>query len=679
MSSRRYFIKTIGLGGVGLMVPWSKVLAKGKDKRKSLPNQWNFETDPITLFKDFMAVPHIPVAIPDWTGAGLTYYTIPMAQGSWRFHSELPANTTTWGYGGFGYLGPTIETRTNQLVGIKWINNLPNTSTHFLGNDPKIRAVSMMTGKPEGIASVHVHGSQTAEVYDGGPEAWYPSGSSFEAWHPNTHDARMMWYHDHAMGSTRLNAYAGLAALWFIRDDYEDSLNLPKGDFEIPLVLQDKEFDTDGQLLYNDPWLPEFFGRFIMVTGTCWPKLAVEPRKYRFRMLNGGQARYFSLFLDNNVPMYQIGCEGGFLPSTVTYSGQANPLVLGNGERADVIIDFSGYAGQEIILNNNGPIPYEGGVAPGGGLTNNPEDPFGDKVMKFVVSAKASSIDTSTLPMNPKKTKYLVKEKATKERFITLNQFLDPANGFNDPEAMPMHINGTPFMGTTPTENPRLGSVEVWNFINLSPDNHPMHMHLINFQVLERIPFNAAGYSALFGDNQPTPGFDMSTLYTGAPLPPLANELGWKETVKVYVGMITRVIVLFEGFTGKFVYHCHILDHEENDMMQYMNVLPANGTGIAGTPSAPTSFVLHQNYPNPFNPSTTINFELPRSGNVQIKIFDGLGKEINTLVNEIYEAGSHKVVWDGKTSFGTHAPSGVYLYTMRTNGFNETKKMLMLK
>lgn len=676
MSSRRYFIKTLGLSGVGLMLPWKKLFAH------SLTNQWDLGTNPITLFNDFMAVPHIPVAIPDSTSAGITHYTIQMAEGLWQFHSQLPANTKTWGYGGFGYLGPTIEARQNQLVGIKWVNNLPNSNTHFLGNDPKVRAISGMTGKPEGIASVHVHGSQTAEVYDGGPERWYPSGNSFEQWHPNSHDARMMWYHDHAMGSTRLNIYAGLAALWFIRDDYEDSLNLPGGDYEIPLVLQDKDFDSSGQLIYNDPWIPEFFGRFIMANGTCWPKLAVEPRKYRFRILNGGQARYFSLFLDNNIPMYQIGCEGGFLPSTVTYSGQANPLVLGIGERADVIIDFSGYAGQEIVLNNNAPIPYEGGVSPGGGLINNPSDQFGNKVMKFIVGNKLKTVnknDTSAIPMTPKKTKYLLREDVVKERFITLNQFLDPDHGFDDPLAMPMHINGRPFMDSAPTENPRLGSVEIWNFINLSPDNHPMHMHLINFQVLERIPFNAAAYSAIFEDDQPNPGFDMNTLYTGAPVPPHPSELGWKETVKVYVGMITRVIVLFEGFSGNFVYHCHILDHEENDMMQYMTVLPAHDTGIAAAPTIPKSYVLHQNYPNPFNPSTTINFEVPKTANVEIKIFDGLGRHVNTIVNEQFDTGAHKVVWDGKTSFGFHAPSGVYLYTMKSNDFVETKKMLMLK
>ena len=676
MSSRRYFIKTMGLSGVGLMLPWKKLFAH------SQTNQWNLGTNPIMLFNDFMAVPHIPVAIPDLTAAGMAHYTIQMAEGQWQFHSQLPANTKTWGYGGFGYLGPTIETRQNQLVGVKWVNNLPNSTVHFLGNDPRVRAISGMTGKPEGIASVHVHGSQTAEDYDGGPERWYPSGNSFEQWHPNSHDARMMWYHDHAMGSTRLNIYAGLAALWFIRDDYEDSLNLPGGDYEIPLVLQDKDFDSSGQLIYNDPWIPEFFGRFITVSGTCWPKLAVEPRKYRFRILNGSQARYFSLFLDNNIPMYQIGCEGGFLPSTVTYSGQANPLVLGIGERADVLIDFSGYADQEIVLNNNAPIPYEGGVSPGGGLINNPSDPFGDKVMKFIVGNKLKTVnknDTSTIPMTPKKTKYLLREDVVKERFITLNQFLDPDHGFDDPQAMPMHLNGRSFMDSAPTENPRLGSVEIWNFINLSPDNHPMHMHLINFQVLERIPFNAAGYSAIFGDDQPNPEFDMSTLYTGAPVPPHPSELGWKETVKVYVGMITRVIVLFEGFSGNFVYHCHILDHEENNMMQYMTVLPAHDTGIAAAPTTPKSYVLHQNYPNPFNPSTTINFEVPKTVNVEIKIFDGLGRHVNTIVNEQFDAGAHKVVWDGKTSFGFHAPSGVYLYTMKSNDFVETKKMLMLK
>jgi len=199
-------------------------------------------------------------------------------------------------------------------------------------------------------------------------------------------------------------------------------------------------------------------------------------------------------------------------------------------------------------------------------------------------------------------------------------------------------------------------------------------MHLINFQVLERIPFNAAGYSAIFGDDQPNPEFDMSSLYTGAPVPPHPSELGWKETVKVYVGMITRVIVLFEGFSGNFVYHCHILDHEENNMMQYMTVLPAHDTGIAAAPTTPKSYVLHQNYPNPFNPSTTFRFNLPHTVNVVIKIYNVTGQIVDTLVDGEVSKGIHELQWMPKG-----ISSGVYICEVQAGNFHNSIKMIYQK
>ncbi|MGE5497207.1 MAG: multicopper oxidase family protein, partial [Syntrophothermus sp.] len=334
MGSRRDFIKTLGIAGAGLLIPWKKVLP-------DTPSVF-FDTSKLTKFKDPLLTA-IPTAVPDYKFANISHYTISMNEGTHRFHSEMPVSKT-WGYGGLGYLGPTIEANSGEIIKVKWINNLP--MDHIFEQDMMLLEMMDLADKPMVRTVVHVHGAKVPEKYDGGPEDWYASGGSLEAIYPNIQDARMMWYHDHALGQTRLNAYAGLAGLYFIRDDWEEKMNLPSGKYEIPLVIQDKQFDENGQLFYLNPWGPEFFGDTILVNGTAWPKLEVEPRKYRFRMLNASQARFFNLYLDYNVPMYQIGTEAGFLPRTAIHNFSSQ-LIMGCGERADVIIDFSNYKGKE--------------------------------------------------------------------------------------------------------------------------------------------------------------------------------------------------------------------------------------------------------------------------------------------------------------------------------------------
>ncbi|HEX2961119.1 MAG TPA: multicopper oxidase domain-containing protein [Ignavibacteriales bacterium] len=652
MSSRRDFIRQIGIAGAGMLIPWSKLLP-------DTPTQF-FDTSKLTKFKDPL-LSAIPVAKPVWENGHISHYTITMEEGSCRFHSEMPV-TKTWGYGGLGYLGPTIETRENRIVIIKWVNNLP--SEHIFEQDEKL--LEMLNVPSYTRACVHLHGGKVPEKFDGSPESWFASGRSFEALYPNIQDARQMWYHDHALGQTRLNAYAGLAGLWFIRDDYEDSLNLPKGPYEIPLVIQDKQFDINGQLFYLNPWGPEFFGDAIMVNRTIWPRLEVEPRKYRFRMLNASQARFFNIYLDNNVPMYQIGTEGGFLPGTVIHNF-SNQLVLGCAERADVIVDFSSLEGKEIIMRNTGLAPADIG---------DPPTCETGVIMKFIVSKPLQGeSDTSSIPQAPKHVHVLKEKSAVHSRNITLHEVITDMWE----EGMPMQINNRPFLGSTPTETPRLGSTEIWNFINLSPDTHPMHMHLVNFQVLDRTPFSIEAYREKYGNSQAPEG--ASLFATGNPIAPAEDERGWKDTVKCPGGFITRIIVRFDGFPGKFVYHCHILDHEENDMMQYMIVKHgmSKDTDEDGNAAIPVAFALHQNFPNPFNPATTIQFQLPDSGPVQIKIYDSIGKEIVTLADQVYEPGTHSITWNGTNSYGKMVPSGIYIYTMISGGFKAIKKMILLK
>ncbi|MGE5681850.1 MAG: multicopper oxidase domain-containing protein [Bacillota bacterium] len=650
MSNRRDFIRQLGMAGMGMLIPWQKLLP-------DTPTTF-FDTSKLTKFKDPL-LSAIPVAVPDYQSEDVTHYTIKMAEGTHRFHSEMPL-TRTWGYGGLGYLGPTIETKTNHIVKVKWVNNLPGE--HIFEQDMMLLKMMHLEDKPMVRTSVHLHGAKVPEIYDGGPEAWYSVGESFESVYPNIQDARHMWYHDHALGQTRLNAYAGLAGLWFIRDNREKAMHLPEGEYEIPLVIQDKQFDENGQLFYLNPWGPEFFGDTIMVNGTIWPKLEVEPRKYRFRMLNAAQARFFNLYMDYNVPMYQIGTEGGFLPRTAVHNF-GNQLILGCGERADVIIDFSDFCGKEIILRNTALAPAD--------IGDSPTSETG-VVMKFIVNKKLKEKDKSKIPNNPSPVFQLKEKSAVRKRNITLHE-VDTDMWM---DGMPMQINNRPFLGSTPTERPRLGTTEVWNFINLSPDTHPMHTHLVNFQVLDRIKFDAREYREHYGNNQAPEGANLFTI--GAPIPPAENEKGWKETVKCPGGYITRLIMHFDGFPGRYSYHCHILDHEENDMMQYMIVTPAlkkESEDIA----APVAFALHQNFPNPFNPSTTIQFQLPTAGHVDLKVYDSIGRVVTTLADNVFEAGTHSVQWNGTDSFGLKVPSGIYIYSMNSGEFNETKKMVLLK
>ncbi|MGE5499605.1 MAG: multicopper oxidase domain-containing protein, partial [Syntrophothermus sp.] len=330
----------------------------------------------------------------------------------------------------------------------------------------------------------------------------------------------------------------------------------------------------------------------------------------------------------------------------------------------DVIIDFSNYKGKEIIMRNTGLAPADIGEPP---------TPETGVIMKFIVGKTLNEKDKSRIPNNPKPVSPLKVKDAVKVRNITLHEV--ETDMWMD--GMPMQLNNRPFLGSTPTERPVQGTTEIWNFINLSPDTHPMHLHLVNFQVLDRIPFDAEAYREAYGNNQAPEGAPLYT--TGNPIQPQEDEKGWKETVKCPGGFITRIIAKFDGFTGKYVYHCHILDHEENDMMQYMVVTPSIKKEGEDNAVLPASFVLHQNYPNPFNPSTMIQFEVPSAGHVELRIYDSIGRQVNTLVNEVKEAGIHSIHWNGTDSFGLRVPSGIYLCTMRAGGFTETKKMVMIK
>ena len=355
----------------------------------------------------------------------------------------------------------------------------------------------------------------------------------------------MLWYHDHAMSITRLNIFAGLFGLYILRDDIEDGLNLPKNEYELPLILCDRSFRTDGQLYYpvsDNPaqlWIPEFFGEAVLVNGKVFPYCEVQPRKYRIRVLNASNSRFFYLTLSSGQPLWQIGSDQGLLEHPV----ELKRLTLAPAERADLIIDFARNRGHKIVMKNDAYMVMEFRVA-GAGVTG-------------------ADVTPSSLRPVPR----IAEQQAVRTRLLTLTG----PNDADDPTAMsqPMLLNNS-YWRDPVTENPALHSVEIWSLINLTDDAHPIHLHLVRFQILDRRAFDMFAYLN-----------DKELKYTADAVPPEPNEAGWKDTVRADPGMVTRIIVHFDGFAGRYVWHCHVLEHEDNEMMRpYEVVAPGNRAAV---------------------------------------------------------------------------------------------------
>jgi spore coat protein A len=608
--------------------------------------------DPLTIpkFVEPLVIPPVmePVTLSE-DRAGFTEYEIAVRQ----FQQQvLPAEfpmTTVWGYGkagdplpgegrpsSFNYPAFTVETYSDSPVRVTWVNQLvddpKSADSLFL---PHLFAVDQTLhwanpGAPMEMEQTenapyrgpipivtHVHGAHVDARSDGYPEAWYlpaasnipdgyrtegtlynsaslasPGAAVFE--YSNDQRAATLWYHDHALGITRQNVYAGMAGFWLIRDDIEDSLNLPGpaprlGDdpgtryYEIPLAIQDRTFKEDGSLFYPDSrdyfdnytgpfipettvspiWNPEFFGNTMLVNGRTWPYLEVEPRLYRFRMLNGSNSRFLILKFNADLTFHQIGTEGGLLPGAPVVLDQ---LLLAPAERADVIVDFSQFQpGDEIILLNGGPDDPFGGLPLDPGAEANPETT--GQVMQFRVVELTDNGNPGEVPTSLPTIDRL--ESTVPDRTVTLNEEMYmPADV---PVEALLGSNSSLHMdwGDEITERMAEGDVEIWNMVNLTEDAHPIHLHLVSFQVVERIPLDVDAFrdavNAVTGEGIPAP--DPLEYVTEAPLDPESWETGWKDTVIAYPGVVTRIIARFDR-AGLYVWHCHILEHEDNEMMR---------------------------------------------------------------------------------------------------------------
>jgi spore coat protein A, manganese oxidase len=528
-----------------------------------------------------------------------------------KLHRDLPL-TPVWAYNG-NFLGTIIEAFRGQPVTVRWDNQLP--SAHLFPEAIDVTLHGSDASVPPVKTVVHLHGAKVLPQFDGFPESWFTNAATnvnppnFRDYqYPNDQPATNLWFHDHALGTTRTNFYAGLIGNYLLRDNFELFSGLPVNPpFEVPLVIMDRYFKIGpnnrftGAMLYDTPttpppvfvnsdatphhpvWATELWADTALVNGKVYPYLNVEPRIYRFRTLNATNARFLNISLwdenrKRNVPFVLIGTDQGFLQRPVLLTS----LLKANAERHDILVDFGGLAGHTITMLNNAPVPYPDG---GGG----PDIP---QIMQFHVNLPLSGTSysiPSTLVASTAITP-VASASVALTRDIALDEIEDTeTDELRDPNFGPDPVQdeganetGSPVLAMLELKHwaepisilPKVGTTEIWRFINATPDTHPIHVHLVEFQVLDRQLFNVDKYKA-------TRTVDFTNPATGKPypvMPPDPSEAGApKDVVRVEQATVTRIKMTFNlpngtvttpGQQFKYVVHCHILEHEDNEMMR---------------------------------------------------------------------------------------------------------------
>jgi spore coat protein A len=480
-----------------------------------------------------------PLPLPPRICGGKAPLHISMREVHAKTHRDVSA-TRFWTYVAEGShenanaasLAPLIEARRGRTLHIDWKNELPEK--HFLPVDFSLHGCGR--DLPEVRAVAHLHGAKVPSASDGYPTDWYATGQGRRCTYPMDQEAATLWYHDHAMGLNRLNTYAGMFGMVLLRDEAEDALQLPKGDCELPLILADRFLTTNGELYYPDsgdpdhPWVPEFYAETLLVNNAISPFHTVEPRLYRLRILNAANSRFFNLAFSGEHAFHVISTDQGLLAKPVP----AKQVLLAPAERVDLLVDFTSLAGQRVQLQN--------GFVP---------------MLQFRVGGTAARSSTMTaVPQSLRTVPPPDAARAINTRTITLEEVQDRIQN-----PMLMVLNGKRWHEPV-TETPRLDTTEIWEFVNLTEDTHPMHLHLVRFRILDRRSIDVFGYR------------NFKTLkFIAAAQPPSPTEDGWKDVVQCPAGMITRILVHFDGYAGKYLYHCHVLEHEANDMMRPFEVL----------------------------------------------------------------------------------------------------------
>lgn len=466
-----------------------------------------------------------PVAVPVKRSATTDYYTVSMRSAVTEI---LPGvRTETWSYDGtFG--GPTIHATRGREVVVRHLNDLP-------ARHPRLGY--------EAWTSVHLHGLASLPEYDGYASDVIRPGEYKDYHYPNAQSGRTLWYHDHGVHHTAENAYMGLAAPYLLHDELERSLPIPKGRYDVPLVLRDAMFDRDGQLLYEDGGHRDLFGDVILVNGRPWPVMKVERRKYRFRILNAALSRGFYLTLSTGDPFVFIGTDAGLMPAPRSVTGYRH----GIGERYEVVVDFAKYpVGQRVVLRNLG-------------VKNVDDFDTTGEVMAFDVVGDATDLSDNDVPdvLDPHAPAMdLTEAMAVRTRTLRFHR-----------TGGQWAVNGRTWADVIASDyefvwaDPGLGDVEVWEFVNDSGGWwHPVHTHLVDFRVLDR-------------DGRP----------------PEPWEAGGKDTVYVGENETVRVVARFGPHTGRYMLHCHNLVHEDHDMMAQFRVGPPSPEHhpVFAAPAAP--------------------------------------------------------------------------------------------
>jgi spore coat protein A len=516
-------------------------------------------------------VNRLPRPIRATPRAGTRHYDIGVRQfrgwvGLVDPRTRRPLETTLWGYDG-RYPGPTFDVRHGEGVTVRWTNALAADERmlpHLLPVDRTIHMAHTKAGSPSGVPIVtHLHGGHVESASDGDPEAWFtpafaergPAFAKEVYRYDNDQEAGTLWYHDHALGLTRINVGAGLAGFYLIRDENEDRLGLPAAESEIPLLVQDRTFTARGELFVAsqpahagvpDPSIqPEEFAAGTVVNGMLWPYEAVEPRRYRLRLLNGSDSRFYSLAFEPRLPFIIIGTDGGLLEAPVVL----NRLVLAPAERADVIVDFShaSVRGKSVILVNTAPTPFPKGDPPDPRTTG--------RVMAFRVASRTAK-DESRIPDRLRREPLPDLRPTAPIRELALFEGKDQYGRAKT--SLGTLRGGARTWHDPVTEDPLLGATEAWDIYNTTEDTHPIHVHLVQFRV--------AGHRRFDGEAKEgrEPG---KVRWLEDDRPPGPDERGPKDTVRVPPATRTRILARFDR-PGRFVWHCHILSHEDHEMMR---------------------------------------------------------------------------------------------------------------
>jgi len=506
--NRRDALKLAIAGGIGTMLQACSRLSHA-DNSETVPR-----------FEASLPIP--PVLQPTRSDEHGEYYEIEARESA---AAILPGKQTMIrGYNGI-FPGPTIKAMRGRATHVRFTNKLQTpVVTHLHGghtpsdSDGWPTDVILPPGHPVPATSM-----QMEHTGDFGRMA-RASASKYEHnyTYPNDQRAATLWYHDHAMGATGQNVYMGLAGFYLVEDEDERSLPLPRGRYDIPLMLCVRQFNDDGSFQYKPHGHAGADGDVMLVNGAPWPALQVERRKYRLRILNASNATTFTLALTSALPFVQIATDGGLMPRPV----EVPRIPIAMAERVEVVIDFSAYAaGDSVVLRNT-----------------EKQGPLGE-IMRFDVTGPTVS-DHGQVPDRLSVIETLTPEAAVRTRTFTFGP--RPELKYHYP---PIHwaINGNRFDPEHAQANPRLGDVEIWRFIyEKSPwrQTHPPHVHLVNFQILDR-------------NGQPAHD----------------HERGWKDTLRLESGDDVRVIMHFDGYRGRYLMHCHNLEHEDYDMMMRFDVV----------------------------------------------------------------------------------------------------------